>query len=94
MLHWRASHAEVAQLVEQPIRNRQVAGSIPALGSTHLLSSCCTDQFTSLDPTLPETRSVKDVRTGLQKFRQRFGQVHIGQQWDQSAEGLTQQLAK
>ena len=26
-------HAEVAQLVEQTIRNRQVAGSIPALGS-------------------------------------------------------------
>ncbi len=25
--------AEVAQLVEQTIRNRQVAGSIPALGS-------------------------------------------------------------
>lgn len=28
-----ASLAEVAQLVEQTIRNRQVAGSIPALGS-------------------------------------------------------------
>ena len=27
------NHAEVAQLVEQTIRNRQVAGSIPALGS-------------------------------------------------------------
>jgi hypothetical protein len=26
-------HAEVAQLVEQPIRNRQVIGSIPILGS-------------------------------------------------------------
>jgi hypothetical protein len=26
-------HAEVAQLVEQPIRNRQVPGSSPGLGS-------------------------------------------------------------
>ena len=30
--------AEVAQLVEQPIRNRQVTGSIPVLGSIPLLS--------------------------------------------------------
>ena len=30
LTRWRA---EVAQLVEQTIRNRQVAGSIPALGS-------------------------------------------------------------
>jgi hypothetical protein len=29
--------AEVAQLVEQTIRNRQVAGSIPALGSKLLV---------------------------------------------------------
>ena len=30
--------AEVAQLVEQTIRNRQVAGSIPALGSILFVS--------------------------------------------------------
>jgi hypothetical protein len=30
----RKHRAEVAQLVEQTIRNRQVAGSIPALGSS------------------------------------------------------------
>jgi hypothetical protein len=33
-----SGRAEVAQLVEQPIRNRQVSGSIPLLGSNHLLS--------------------------------------------------------
>jgi hypothetical protein len=32
----RWKNAEVAQLVEQPIRNRQVGGSSPPLGSTHL----------------------------------------------------------
>jgi hypothetical protein len=30
--------AEVAQLVEQPIRNRQVPGSSPGLGSIAILS--------------------------------------------------------
>jgi hypothetical protein len=34
--------ADVAQLVEQPIRNRQVSGSSPLVGS--ILSSTC-DQF-------------------------------------------------
>jgi hypothetical protein len=29
----RSKNAEVAQLVEQPIRNRQVGGSSPPLGS-------------------------------------------------------------
>lgn len=33
MLESSGRTAEVAQLVEQTIRNRQVAGSIPALGS-------------------------------------------------------------
>jgi hypothetical protein len=32
--------AEVAQLVEQPIRNRQVPGSSPGLGSIRPLSFC------------------------------------------------------
>jgi hypothetical protein len=36
MLH--SISAEVAQLVEQPIRNRQVPGSSPGLGSIHLVS--------------------------------------------------------
>ena len=34
MLNWALSaHADVAQLVEQPIRNRQVSGSSPLVGS-------------------------------------------------------------
>jgi hypothetical protein len=36
MLH--SISAEVAQLVEQPIRNRQVPGSSPGLGSIAILS--------------------------------------------------------
>ena len=32
--------AEVAQLVEQPIRNRQVPGSSPGLGSTFFPKAC------------------------------------------------------
>ena len=49
--------ADVAQLVEQPIRNRQVIGSIPILGSIlfkscrivhrDLLHICCTSYFAS-----------------------------------------------
>jgi hypothetical protein len=38
--------AEVAQLVEQTIRNRQVAGSIPALGSTVFCNSHEINQLT------------------------------------------------
>jgi hypothetical protein len=37
-------NADVAQLVEQPIRNRQVSGSSPLVGS--ILSMTC-DQFTA-----------------------------------------------
>src|SRR5262249_29086889 len=37
--------AEVAQLVEQPIRNRQVPGSSPGLGSSHSVSRCRIDSF-------------------------------------------------
>ena len=39
MLH--SISAEVAQLVEQPIRNRQVPGSSPGLGSRFPGSVCC-----------------------------------------------------
>jgi hypothetical protein len=35
----RSKNAEVAQLVEQPIRNRQVGGSSPPLGSIPLISN-------------------------------------------------------
>jgi hypothetical protein len=41
-------------LVEQPIRNRQVPGSSPGLGSIHLVSCCRINQFTSLRSKLAE----------------------------------------
>lgn len=39
VLHSNRTRAEVAQLVEQAIRNRQVGGSSPPLGSRILASS-------------------------------------------------------
>ena len=35
-LDWSNQQADVAQLVEQPIRNRQVSGSSPLVGSRFL----------------------------------------------------------
>ena len=47
MLNW--SHgAEVAQLVEQTIRNRQVTGSIPVLGSNSFLRLCTLPAFVQM----------------------------------------------
>ena len=53
--HLQSSQADVAQLVEQSIRNRQVIGSSPIVGSIfsiayrqsvhHLLHNCCTLEF-------------------------------------------------
>jgi hypothetical protein len=37
----RESKADVAQLVEQPIRNRQVTGSSPVVGSRTRCSAAC-----------------------------------------------------
>jgi hypothetical protein len=52
--------ADVAQLVEQPIRNRQVSGSSPLVGSIpsevtdqfcgNLLQSCCSSYVAALHP--------------------------------------------
>jgi hypothetical protein len=41
-------------VVEQPIRNRQVVGSTPTLGSIRFVSPSCINQFTSLRSKLPE----------------------------------------
>ena len=38
-------NADVAQLVEQLIRNEQVTGSIPAIGSTKISESSDSDIF-------------------------------------------------
>ena len=38
-LDWSNQQADVAQLVEQPIRNRQVSGSSPLVGSIVLILS-------------------------------------------------------
>ena len=43
-VHCKSLKADVAQLVEQPIRNRQVSGSTPLVGS---ILSITFDQFTA-----------------------------------------------
>ena len=71
--------AEVAQLVEQPIRNRQVDGSNPPLGSTFLSLNRASAMTTEVNSASTKIRSRKNPKgaapSGLNVLRGEMRQV-------------------